>query len=262
MDYNILNGGLVLKVDGRLIISDMKSYRTVCDSETEGMFWFMNFNGTSIFYSDQKKNNALCRMDVTAKREELILDKPCYGLLLYKDWLFYINEDDHKIYRCLTNGKSEAKVTDEETGSFILEEDCIFYTTPQGIKTCNKEGNNRETVSDADASVLILIDKNLGFPDKKKLYAVTLLDLNTNKTKIVEHMASASMNTDGRYLYCTNRLNGKSIYRVDPEQGTSLRICGESAEYLHVIDNELFFCINREWHRLPLAGGQYEKIMR
>jgi hypothetical protein len=73
---------------------------------------------------------------------------------------------------------------------------------------------------------------------------------------------SPGWSPDGRYLYCANRLNNRSIYMIDPENGDSIRICGESAEYLHVIEKELYFCINREWHKMSLSGGQYQKITR
>lgn len=267
MDYNLLNGGLVLKENNKLIISDIKNLTTVYGSafeaKTEGMFWFMNFDGNSVFYSDQKRHHALCRMDFQNQREEFVVSaKPCYGLCLKQDWLYYINENDRKVYYCLTNGKSETKLIDEQVESFILEAGKIYYTTSQGIWTCSERGTEKEAVNDVAASTLLLLGEKLVFTDKHKQHLLIILDLHTNSTEIVDGMAVSSMNTDGRYLYCTNRLNDNSIYRIDPEQGNSIRICGESAEYLHVIENELYFCIEREWYKMSLDGGKPRKIMR
>ena len=262
MDYNLLNGGLILNVAGNLIISDIKNYTTRFRTETDGMFWFMNTDGGSVYYSDQKRCNALCMMDIDRQKEEVVLDKPCYGLVLNNDWLYYINENDKKVYRCLKNGRSETKIIDAEVGCFIIEEECIFYSTPQGIYTSTESGSDREKLSDSLASSMLFINEKLVFSDKNKHNVLTILDLNSDNVNRVDGIAPSSMNTDGRYIYCANRLNERSIYRVEPEKGNSIRICGESAEFLHVIDNELYFCIYHEWHRMSLAGGQPEKVVR
>lgn len=260
MDYNLNNGGLVLKLEDKFIISDMKSYKTVYGSDTLGMFWFMNYDGSSVILSDQSKNNSICRMDKDRRSTELILDKPCYGLFLKDDWLYYINENDRKVYRCRTNGSNETRIIDEQVGKFILEEDRIFYTTPQGIRTCGISGNDRDIVSDALAADIMLVANMLVYTDKNRQYALTIMDLDDKTVRSIDDMAPTSMNTDGQYLYCANRLNEKSIYRIDINNESCIRICGESCEYLHIIGSELFFCIDREWHRMPLVGGKYEKV--
>ncbi|NLD47423.1 MAG: DUF5050 domain-containing protein [Clostridiaceae bacterium] len=261
MDYNLNNGGLVLKLEEKFIISDMKSYKTVYGSDTGGMFWFMNYDGSAVILSDQNKNNSIYRMDKEKCSMELLLDKPCYGLFLKEDWLYYINENDRKVYRCQTNGRNETKVIDEQVGKFILEEDRIFYTTPQGIRTCAISGSDRDIVSDAVAAELMLINGKLVYTDKNRQHVLTIMDLDDKTVKTIDDMAPSSMNTDGQYLYCANRLNDRSIYRIDINNESSIRICGESCEYLHIIGSELFFCIDREWYRMSLTGGKYEKVV-
>ncbi len=262
MDYNLLNGGLILKVGEGLVVSDIKSSTTIFNSRVNGMFWFMNFDGNSIFYSDQKRDNSLNRIDLREQREILLLDKPCYGVVLYKDFLYYINENDRKLYRCMINGRNEARIIDEQVEGFILEQGCIFYSTPQGIRSCSETGSQRETISDIPASKLVLIGERLVFSHKGRQHVLTIMDLNTGNANIVQAVAAASINTDGTYLYCANRLNGKSIYRIDPEHYSSIRICSESADYLHIIEKELYFYANSQWCRMSLMGGQAEKIMR
>lgn len=262
MNYNLVSGGLILKAGDKLISSNVKKLTTEFGTSTlDGMFWFVNFDGTSVFYSDQKRGNALYKFSIEGQTSELILDKPCYGLYLNKEWLYYINEHDQNIYRCLTNGKSETKIVNEQVGGFILDEENIFYTTTQGIKRCNETGSEKKTLSDAEASNLISIGSMLVFADKNNQHVLTFLNLNTNSTKVIDQIAPSSLNTDGRYLYCANRLNNKSVYRIDPETGSSIRICGESVEYLHVIENELYFCIDGEWHKMSLEGGQASRLI-
>ena len=260
MDYNIINGGLLCKAGNKLLISDLKKLNTVFNFTARGMFWFMNFDGSCVFYSDQKQNNALCRLNLERLEEKLLLNKPCYGLCLHEDWLYYISEDDRKVYRCAKNGKDDTRIIDEEVDSFILENEKLYYTNVCGIWRCNNRGGEREQVNSAVASILLLIDGKLAYTNRNKQHLLTVLELDTNRMQVFDGMAVGSLNTDGRYLYGTNRFNEGSIYRIDPATGSSIRICGESADYLHIIENELYFCLKREWHKMSLVGGQYQKV--
>lgn len=260
MEYNLLNGGLVLKAHEHLFLSDMKRYYTTYKNKMDGMFWFMNFDGSSVFYSDQRRNNAICTIDIERQREELVLDKPSYGVILEDGLLYYINENDHKVYRCPKTGRAEERIVDEQVECFILEQGQIFYSNQQGIWVCSLTGKERDKISDTVASTIVLVDDNLAFCDKSKQNILTILNLRDSSTKQIDGMLPSSMNTNGRYLYCANRLNERTIYRIEPESGSSIRICGESAEYLHIIEDKLYFCIQREWHRMSLMGGQFEKV--
>ena len=260
MDYNLLNGGLVLKIGEKLIANNMKNYTTVFKDNTYDMFWFMNHDETNIYYSNQKQGNSLWKIDIESKKEQLIIDIPCYGVFLYKNSLYYINENDRCIYKCSTDGKSISNIVDEPVGTFIIEREYIFYTTTQGIRICSELGVGKRLISHSVASLLMLIGKILVFTDKNKQHAVTILDLETNNAVAVDNMASSSINTDGKYCYLVNRLNNNSISRIDIETGNSIRICSECAEYLHLIENELYFCINKEWHKMTITGGQPEKL--
>lgn len=76
-----------------------------------------------------------------------------------------------------------------------------------------------------------------------------------------EDISPSSLNTDGRYIYCANRSNENSIYRIDPESGSKIRICGEAADYLHILEDRLYFCSLHEWYRMSLSGGQAAKVI-
>jgi hypothetical protein len=107
---------------------------------------------------------------------------------------------------------------------------------------------------------MVKIGNRLAYADRGRELALTLLDLGSGESSVVDGIAASSVNTDGRYLYCANRRNGSSLYRIDPRTGSSIRINGDSADYLHVLDGEIYFSHSREWYRLPLAGGEAEKL--
>lgn len=268
MNYNIINGGLIQEHHGRLLVTDWQDYSGTYLVEEErrvplnGMFWFMNASNGSLYGSDQFRDHHLIRLDLDSQRAELLAEYPVYGLTLGGEWLYYINESDRRLYRCHLDGRHESRLTDEDTSSFLLDEERIYYTTGQGIRSCGLTGNGREVISEHAAVHMILLDGQLIFGDKKNQYALTMLDLLTGRTEIHTDIAPNSLNSDGRYLYCANRSNGSTIYRIDPASGTKIRICGDSADVLHIVDGDLYFCNNREWYRMSLFGGQAVKVFK
>lgn len=270
MNGNLQSGGLILKAGEALFITDIKNYSGTyyLDSENaqaepihyEGLFWFMNETGHFLYYSDQLKGNALCKLDITKQYTEVLLDKPCYQPLRYEDWIYYIHEEDRHLYRCATNGTRDSKLIGEQVDSFLLYEGQIYYATPNGIKRCSETGEAREQISECITSMVIRIGTKLCVADTKNRHRLTIFDIESHTTTTIDNMEALSISTDGRYLYCANRLNEGSIYRLDPLYGGSIRICGDSADYLHVVENNLYFCSGREWYVISLLGGEAEPI--
>ena len=60
---------------------------------------------------------------------------------------------------------------------------------------------------------LIALDEKF-FADKENDYILTMVDINSGERKIFEEV-SVSINTDGNYIYCSNRRHSNSIYRID-----------------------------------------------
>ncbi|MEK4104058.1 DUF5050 domain-containing protein [Paenibacillus sp. FSL R10-2791] len=270
MNGNLQSGGLILKADESLFITDIKNYSGTYSLDRandqavpihyEGLFWFMNEAGNFLYYSDQLKGNVLCKLDIVKQHSEVLLDKPCYQLQRHEDWIYYIHEEDHRLYRCSTSGKRDMRLIDEHVESYLLYEGQIYYATPNGIKRSTESGEASEKISELVTSLLIRIGNKLCFSDAENGHRLTLLDLERHTVTMVDNIVALSISTDDKYIYCANRLNDNSIYRVDPLHGGSIRISGESADYLHVLDNDLYFCSGREWHRISLFGGEAETI--
>lgn len=268
MNSNIANGGLILKQDGRTFVTDLQNYSgTWLETDgqrflLDGLFWFMNEADGLLYYSDQSKENYLFRLDPASRQVDKLADRPVYGLTLSGEWLYYINESDSKLYRCHLDGKRESRVADDEVESFIIDCEQIYYATGQGIRTCSVTGSDRELVSDHAAVHLIKLDTKLIFADKKNHYSLTILDPATGHAETHADITPNSLNSDGRYLYCANRSNESTIYRIDPASGTKIRICGDSADYLHIVEEFVYFCSGREWFRMSLSGGQAVKVFK
>lgn len=259
MDYNLLNGGLVLKANNQFFISDIKNLLTNVDYQA--MFWFMNYDGDEVYFSDQRRNHSIYKWNIRENKESLVLEKPCYQIVLHGDILYYINENDRNLYCCTKNGKSVSKVVNEEINCFIVEGKSIYYSTASHIKICSLTGTNIKVLCNSLASIIILINETITFADRNNNYTLTMLDINTLKQITMPEISVSFMNTDGQYLYCTNSINDNNIFRVNPQSYKAIRMLNEQASYLHIVDDELYFCINSIWHKMSTSGGKPKKLL-
>lgn len=266
---NSSNGGLALRTGRNLLLTDIKHYSgTWLHYEAsgekkllDGVFWFMNqAEENRIVYSDQARGNQLCCIDLGTYVSQVLVDQPAYGVIVHGDWIYYLNETDHAIYRCSLSGKDKSRIVDDRVEAFLIDQERIYYTTQQGIRSCSLIGRDRELVAEDQAVHMLRIGDKLVYANKKQHYLLTFLNLHTGTTEQDEAIVPNSLNSDGRYLYCANRSNEMTIYRMDPETGHKIRICGESADYLHIVEDMIYFCSRREWYRMSLSGGQAFKI--
>lgn len=269
MGNNVQGGGLVLEANGKWMLTDIAGYSgtylldrvTGETSLADGVFWFMAAAEDGIYGSDQRRGHRLCRFDLALEVVEPISDHPCYGLTLEGEWLYYIHEQDRMVYRRRLGSSGESLVADEAATAFVLHTGQLYYATSQGICRCNADGGSREFVHDAVAAGLLLAGDKLIFADKKNGYRLSVLDLPTGELREHEDIVPGSMSSDGYYLYCSNRRHGDTLYRIDLELGSKIRIYGEAVDHLHVIGNEVLFSSRYEWYNMSLSGGQATPVI-
>jgi hypothetical protein len=260
MNYNAMNGGLVTKHEQEWIFANFKTFTTEPAEKYGGMRWFMDTDGSYMYYSDQRKGNALCRMDLNTLHTEIILDRPCAQVVLKQEGLYYIDEEDQRLHYMELSSRRSKKLTAESITAFLVEGELLYYSSMDGIYSLSNTAAVKEKVHHASASILVKVGAFLAYNEKQQQYVLSLLDLNTSTVRTLSDVTPSSLNTDGTYLYCANRLYDRSVYRIDPRSGQTVRICGESAEYLHIIEGDLIFAIGGVWHKMPLTGGNYEKL--
>ena len=268
MDYNMLNGGLVKKIDDQIYITNIKDYTGTFYSErfseykliSENIFWFINNDDKYIYYSDEKNNNKLYRFNINSRNSEQLVDSPCYGIMMKNESLYYINENDYNLYRVQNDGSNIEKIVDEKIMCYLIDEGKIYYTTQNGIHSCLINGKHREKVLDEIGLRMIKIDEYLLFSDKANQYILNKYNLLTEEKNVYEDIYPISMNTDGKHVYCANGKNGGSIYRININDFAPIRICSNNADYIHIVGNEIYFLNYLEWYKLSLLGGQPKKI--
>ncbi len=263
-----------MKLNNQIIWTDIAGYTGtyLVESDlgptklTDSLFWFMNTDGKYIYYSDQRNRHGLYRLNLLSKREELLLDRPCYGLVLKDDWLFFIDEMDQKLYRCTKDGLNLSKIIDEKIIAFTAMNNSMWYTTAGGnLKRCNLSNMKSNSVLSTTAVGLIVVNQWVIFADKHQNYSLNIYNTLTQTTSTFDEIQASGINTDGRFIYCSNGKDDRSIYRIGIEDNSVIRICGEKTDFLHVIEDQLYFCNlghEKAWYKMSLHGGQATIVSR
>ena len=245
---NVINGGLVVRYMHKEIISDFIRY------------WYMNTDGESVFFGDGLDRHYLYRTSEEDPEGSVILKKPCAYIMLFGDWLYFINEDDHRVYRCLRNGHSESLMMRDEVVEFLPfgKSNIICVTKAGDIK-------NLDTIMAKGIypARLNITGGKLFFADGSNNYYLSCIDLDPAgeyQVKCLGNIVPTSINGCGQLIYFTNALSENNIYRMDVSGGPALKICGESAQNLHIIDRDIYFWNGSVWKKLSLDGGAAKEV--
>ena len=245
---NIANGGLITKFWHKEVVSDFNK------------LWFMNTDDEFVYYSDGMNSHYLCRYNENDPEGSVILKKPCTNVTLSGDWLYYINETDHRIYRCLRSGRSESLLMREETSEFVIyAKDEMVYATDAG----DLKGFAGTLAEGVRPSKLCVAGGKVFYADGSNNNFLTFMNLNPEgsfREQCVGDIIPTYINSDGQYIYFTDALKGNAIFRLHTNGGNPLKICGESSGYLHIIDDRLFFWNGSAWKQISLEGGVAKEV--
>ena len=229
MNGNIANGGLAVKWRGTVIFAKPNE-------------WFMNVDDEYIYYSDRGNKNRLYRKRGLNDEGKLLLKEPCSYVTLYEDGLFYINEEQMKIYRCSKEGRGRTQCSDTGAAEFGILDGGGVYINPCAKRLC-------------------VYGQSACYADSSNNFALTVANVDKrDEPKVYSDIKPSHINVHDGNIYYTDRMRENTLYRLD-SFGNRLSIFGGSAECLHIIDDWLFFISGRKWRRLSLINyGEAEEV--
>ena len=230
MNGNIANGGLVAKWRGSVVFAEPNE-------------WFLNTDEEYIYFSDRSDKNRIYRKSGASSEGKLVLKEPCSFVRLFEDGIFYVNEDQMKVYRCSKDGKGRALCSLDRTAEFgILDYGGVYIN--------------------ANARRLCVCGHSAYYADACNDFALTITDTrNSGDTRVFPDIKPSHINVHDGNVYYTDRMRENALFRLDPF-GVRLSIFGGGSESLHIIDNWLYFISGRKWRRLSLLNfGEAEEIV-
>lgn len=267
---NIQNGGLICQIDDKVVIGNKvkgtgmywlqdNKYQEL----KEIMPWFMNADEAYIYYSDEMKDRYLCRMAIGDRVEVTLIKEPVYLLQRHKNDFFYINEKNRQLYCYGIEDRAVHSIIDQEISNFVITQEGICYSNERGIFMTSFNGRENEKISKHQAIRLICDENYLVFADKEQEYILSYINLQSGDIKTIEgSMTSSILARDGQIFY-SNAKENSHIYRYSIESDLQFKVVPERADYLHLIDNNLYYLSKDKkiWMKVPVQGGKATPVI-
>ncbi len=264
MNNNIQNGGLVCKLYDAIILANMNSGIGMhWDQErylAGVMPWFLNVDGETLYYSDGAKGNYICQM--TDEREITLVEVPAYLVQQYKQYLYYINEEDSQLYRYSLYERQIQSVVKDTIETFILAEEHIWYTNEKGIFQQPLEGGMPQRICKNSALRLGYSNGKVFFIDKAS-YTINYIVIQTGEVITISEAVASSMNIYGDCIFYNNMNDKSHLYRYSLESEFNIKFIPERANYIHIIDETMYYFNEDQkiWMQVSVQGGKPIQVM-
>lgn len=174
----------------------------------------------SIYYSyilrtgieELMEKRGIYNVNVNSSNIVKISDEPARSINLYKNDIYYINSDDHKIYKMRKDGSGNRKISDDEAVSLIVDKGYIYY--------------RNTNIEDEDSTIFRM---KLDGRDKKVVSKDTL-----------------SYNIVGDYIYYSSKTSLGDVYRINTDGSHKKKVCKISGVLKYIKDNYIYYSMSLE----------------
>lgn len=183
----------------------------------------------NIYYSVKESDlkNVLYKKSKLTNEVTKLMTVNAKFLNIYENTLYYINEDEHSIFKIQTDGNNRTRIKDN-VSSMIIINNYIYYAKGVGLA----EGLFR-------------------------------IDITNNEEKCITKESVKEFNISNNYIYYTN-YNDEQLYRIDLNGKNKKTILTDKVEHICII-NDMIYVSNitdgKSIYQINLEGTENKKIL-
>ncbi len=270
---NLLNGGLFAKSGKKIYFANpydqhslysMDLDLTHCKKVYDDYVSHINAAGDYIFYTkrNDKKNKTkdalfafnttgLYRIRTNGHNLKQLYRYPTQTVNLLGNHLYYQHYDLEKglqLFRVDIDGKKDTMLLDEGASPTAIADGIIYYTgmdSDHNIHSLSTNGGGlNNVICDGNFTGLSYADGYLYCMDMNSDYALCRLNLDGSDLRYLtqDRIATYNISNDGSTVYYQiDNGEDNGLYSLDIETGTQSLLLSGNFNYLHVIDDLLFF---------------------
>jgi len=183
----------------------------------------------NIYYSVKESDykNSLYKKSKSTNESIKLMTTNAKFLNIYEDTLYYINEDEHSIFKMQTDGGNRTRVADDVDSMFMV--DNYIYCT-----------------------------KGVGLSD-----GLFRIDTTNNKQKCITSESVKEFNIYNNYIYYNNSNDGQ-LYRIDLNGKNKKTIFTDKVEHICIVNDMIYvsdLTDGRSIYQLNLDGSENKKIL-
>jgi hypothetical protein len=269
---NISNGALLAKGRDKLFVCDLEHYQGTyildgaggLTGRLDGLMWFAVAQEGCIYYSNQRDHDYLYGLDTESLSESCLLKRPCADLAWYGGQLLFTDETDSRIYKYDIQTGHAAALSQEAVFSFIEHAGILYCACAKGLLEMDLSGGDSTLLTEHIPLCLNYTSAGLVFADRSRDFCLSLLPAGQREPLPLNRVKTQSIVAGPQHIYAANLLDNRSIVRLDLKGGEAIRFCGDQADKLHIVDDQLYFLNqndNNAWYRMPLSGGRSVRVI-
>lgn len=177
-----------------------------------------------IFFSTNKwysQNKGIYKISKKDGKSYKIINGECSSLNLYKDKIYYVLNDESKLFCCDLDGNNRAMIL-EKVSSFGIENDTIYYFDDNlgtsCLYSCSLDGQSiKKLVSTGEfvSKSLTILKNKIFYLTGQNTYNLYEYDIYSNKnTKLLDDSISYYIPYEN-YIYYINKTDGDFMYKLD-----------------------------------------------
>ncbi len=269
------NGGHVAEYGDWIFFSTIHGvYREKKDGTNYGKIsdkhfvYYMNATKDYVYYMDVGEKKCY-RMHHDGSNNEVFIDKYCADLYVVDDYIYYTEceYDDggslnyNGFYRVrLDNSEKEIIINDDACWYIDITEDGIYWSSSNGVYTCDFDGNNKKQLSEEKLVDFVV--------HKDKIYTykpLAVYDADFKNGKVLCEEEIRMFDFDDDWIYFRKESDLHNIYRMKTDGSQTEMFLEGDTWGLSIINDWLFyytgdtFDFYRDDFRIRLDGSRQIK---
>lgn len=175
------------------------------------------------------QNKGIYKISKNDGKSYKIINGECSSLNLYKDKIYYVLNDESKLFCCDLDGNNRMMIL-ENVRSFCIENDYIYYfkdETWSDLYICDLTGKKSKelaTISGQVSKSLTIVKNKIYYLNGDGNYSLYEYDIYSNKnTKLLDDSVSYYIPYEN-FIYYINKTDGDLMYKLDMNTMNNTRL--------------------------------------
>ena len=165
------------------------------------------------------------------------------------DWIYFVSDDNHKIYAMQTDGSVMKKINDDTSSNINVIGDWVYYLDKSirgsGWQICaiKTDGSERRVVNEReDVRRMIVVGDWIYYLtfDDRSIYAIKTDGSSDRNITDAEDLVT-QMIVDGDWIYYKTYNNGGSVYTIKTDGSGRREIIDEQLNSIFIIDEWIYW---------------------
>lgn len=207
-------------------------------------YGFITASNNKIYYVDLKGKLQLYTSNSIDGKVKMLVDKPVNNLVCNKNHIFYLNNDDLKIYRMDFKGLHRKNISNAEVRAFDVSGNYIYYINKKDRKLykVGQDGKTSKLIyGDGIVNDMCVSDKHVYYSVYKK--GLFSFDTSTKKQKniVKDLVGEHGMAVCGKNVFYINGSDNDQIYKTDIDGSNREQYIKTPANCINVDNNKIYY---------------------